>query len=240
MLSRFSLFRFFPSFSSTPLDYSSIIPAEVWALIFTHLAPCFLFDVMRVSKRFNSIAQSDDVYAPKLPRYFPSIVKPDFENNESHFDLFADYYCDQFSTIEDPEARRLLSFLYEGDWEQIKNLRLTPELMDEKDVNGISIFLHIIRTGSQRLFDIVFYAIHQHYSPADEFKKNFYHSLSDSRVRYLSDDKYLLAAAFNQIEFLKKYRSLRDKVPHYQEALKCAIKYGHFEAADYIKSISYR
>lgn len=235
-----------------------ILVPDVWSIIFSNLAPCFLADVTRVSRSFNNIASSDTTFFKKLQRYFPNddlqaIPIPDAERHRGKF-LFRTLYAKKFATLKSSTSRRLLSYIIEEDIEQIRKFPVDGdklfEMLKEEDADGNDMLFYANRTKNTALLGelIKLYLRHeiniiQSWNPLtilDNWIDKFFRKilglpLNTHEVIHL----FTLAAAFNLDIIRLITENNRDFQWIYDDALEQAVRFDHIETIKFLLREAY-
>lgn len=241
------LARYFLQAGVTVTQRQIIVP-DIWSVIFSHLEPCFLFDVVQVSKAFNRAASHDTVFFKKLQQYFPdedlqAIPVPVSERQKGKF-LFRTLYAKKFSTLKSSASRRLLAYIIEEDIEQIRKFNIDGdqlfEMLKEQDADGNDMLFYANRSKNISLYRaiITLYLRHkvsiiQSWNPLTIFD-NWLDKVARKVLgfpldRYEVSNLFILAAAFNLdvIRLITELNPERQWI--YDEALVQAVRFGHVE-----------
>lgn len=233
------------------MQEQKLVP-DVWSVIFSHLEPCFLFDVVRVSQLFNRTASSDTVFFKKLQQYFPNewqaLPVPAGVTQKAKF-IFKKLYARQFATLKSSASRRLLSYIIEGDIEQIRKFPVDGdklyEMLTEKDAYGKDMLFYVNRsshpamnTEIMKLYVRAFYGRLHSWNPLT-ICNNWIDKLSRTVLGMptLNDECrhiYDMAAALN-LDVLKSIKNESRYVC--DKAMVHAIRYGHLASVEILLEI---
>lgn len=228
---------------------------DVWGMIFGHLEPCFLADVAKVSSAFNRMSSRDTIYFKKLQQYFPNewkaIPVPEDETRKAKF-KFKTLYANKFATLKSSASRRLLSYIIEGDIENIRQFSVDGDklyaMLKEEDADGNDMLFYINRSRNPALIAAVM-ELYVRSAQARLLSWNPFtiaENWVDKIVRYVSGLQltkdecthiYELSAAFNLPE-LADLENIRPPLYWaYDEALVQAVRFGHMETVEVLLGI---
>lgn len=219
------------------------IPDEILVLIFQELEPVFLFSVLRVCQKFNSVARSNLVFTPLLMFYYPQTELPP-EKERAEFSSHASFkkkYTDETHTLSRP-ARKLFDLVSFSDFPQIESTEFDPTVLFEKNNNEQYLLTYINDKNNQALRDLFFRKVLAWFERSaklkakeDWFANLFYDQYTlDDLFRYRASSFRLMdfAVALNQIDYVRKNASRLPSLQHNNARLtpfSSACFFGHLE-----------